>query len=167
MKRFLLALLLLLPLAANGHVEHPVCVDAQKRMVRFAPVPWEMLAMRNTAVAMATTIGPKPFILYDFEEFDRMDELTRDFIFAHECAHHALNDLVNGPAYPMVISRKSMELSADCFAGTTLRRLGEWSFEEVEIALRKNFWEHDISHGSQDERIAKIKSCWDSADVAQ
>ena len=164
----IVAFLLLLPLSVKAHLEAaPSCYDWMGRAVTYAPISWQFLAEQKASTAMATVIGNRPMVLYDYKEFDRLDDLTRYIILAHECAHHQLKHLETGKNYPMLVDRKSMELQADCSASNRTRIAGIWTFAELEAAIRKHFWQHDVEHGDLEERVTKYKTCSNKADVAQ
>jgi hypothetical protein len=88
LSRFLTSFVgLMLAVAASSHAQTPTtisCTDARAQTVRAVQTT-------NGVLAKATTDeGGRPIIQYDARRVDGISPQLQLFVYAHECAHHAL-----------------------------------------------------------------------------
>src|SRR4051794_24812558 len=105
-------LLALLWLAASDPQILAECKDAKG--VKIVVV--EDGSMKSPALAKGSA-GGEPIIQYNPKALTWIHQRTRQFIFAHECAHHALAHLFSPITY-------AKEQQADCWAIQLLHHKG-------------------------------------------
>lgn len=98
--------------AAAQTITYDGCVDAAGLPVRAE------LDEALPAVARSSVEGGQGVIRYNPAEIPRLKPQTRLFLFAHECARHALGQPLRGARSP------ERARAADCWAIATLQRSG-------------------------------------------
>lgn len=101
----LIALLLFTPLAVSA--DPLPCISFSGVPVPYIPNPM----LNNVGVAHTMQNG-QPVIVINPNVVSPLPEFVRQFWYAHECAHHALNPMNNS------------EINADCYAIKALRNYG-------------------------------------------
>lgn len=116
---------LLVVMASPGHAQPPpatiTCSDAGGRPVRAVQVASGMIAKA------ATDRDGRPVIEYDPRPSEGISSQQRLFVYAHECAHHALGH-DTGNAYT-----PAQEQEADCHGIETLMRRAGFTSNDVMI----------------------------------
>jgi hypothetical protein len=108
---------------------------------------------------LATVIGDRPVIYLRPTDLLRFSPPVRRFLLAHECGHHALGQVLAALYYNAPIARDD-ELSADCFAGQQLKRIGrltETEWRDVLDFLRTVPGDPTTYPGPQ--RVSKLLQC--------
>ncbi|MFO0452611.1 MAG: hypothetical protein ACK52I_28820 [Pseudomonadota bacterium] len=100
------------PAAPTGRYSARTCTDAWARPVPYVP---------NNSIpktGLATLVNGQPVVYLKVAELRMLPPVVAEFLYAHECGHHALGQVVAGflglPIGP------EQELAADCFALRTL-----------------------------------------------
>jgi len=124
-RAFALAGGFLLVVAAPSHAQPPpatiMCTDAGAHPVRAVQVTSGMIAKATT------DSDGRPVIEYDPRPIDGVSSQQRLFVYAHECAHHALGHDA-GPTYT-----PAQEQQADCYGIQTLIRRAGFTSHDVVI----------------------------------
>jgi hypothetical protein len=115
--------LLLVVMASPGRAQPApatiTCSDAAGRTVRAVPVASGMIAKA------ATDSDGRPVVEYDPRPVESISAQQRLFVYAHECAHHALGH-DTGTAYTPL-----QEQEADCHGIETLMRRAGFTSNDV------------------------------------
>jgi hypothetical protein len=116
--------------------------------------------LRQPAIAKGDAAG-KPVIAYNPKALAWIHEGTRQFIFAHECAHHALSHLFSAITY-------AKEQQADCWAIKYLHDKGLLEGSELEDIQSDigRITVGDSTHVSSAQRAANLKWCLTELDSA-
>jgi hypothetical protein len=119
---------LMLAVAASSHAQTPTtisCADARAQAVRAVQTT-------NGVLARATTDDRgQPIIQYDARRVDGISPQLQLFVYAHECAHHALGHDTTSPF------TDTQEHDADCRGIDMLtRRLGFTSNDVMLLQAR-------------------------------
>jgi hypothetical protein len=112
---------------ANGQ---PACVD-----IIQVPVPYKANdAIPKSGLATFDQFG-RPVIFIKQSQISTFSPPVRNFLFAHECGHHALGQVRAGVLFGLFIG-PPLELAADCFAMSELRRLNSVDASSIDNILQ-------------------------------
>lgn len=157
-----LLLLAAMPTGARAQLNFGGCVDAAGRPVPHAPNP------QLNDIAMAT-LAPdgSPIIIYNPYVVQQNQGPVARFFYMHECAHHALGQVLRqagGQVNPIPFAN---EQEADCAAIVTLVRSGEFSDAEVTFVQRRlSGSPGDFTHLPGPVRATNLRGCLQSAGVS-
>ena len=147
------------PAAAQAVNGVNVCFDAAGRAVRTIPAP----ANRIHDVARATRDAFGPVVYYDPNVISSMPRPVALFVFAHECGHHALGQIINYnlgvPPVPFVD-----EQAADCYGINQLvtnSLIGEADIDLIQRSFSRNGG--DATHLPGPIRALNLRRCLNSA----
>jgi hypothetical protein len=107
--------------------EFPTCRLSNGDEVVYRAVPTWFLNGNGTALAAAVVGFQGPIIFYDDKLFAKLSPVHRDFILAHECAHHTRGHFgayLSWGSAPAPESTFAREKDADCTAVNSLKRKG-------------------------------------------
>lgn len=125
---------------------------------------FKVMQCSNTDNCFATVIEGQPFIIYDKEFLNRVEQTTRTdwgavSILAHEIGHHANFHTIDGTG-----SRPEKELEADYFSGFWLHEMGA-NLSQSQEAMKHFQGEFVTStHPPQSTRLAAIQKGWNEAE---
>lgn len=126
-----------------------------------------ILLEANVPNAAAATMSGKHYILYNQKFLNLVSKAARTnwtttFIFAHEIAH-----LHKGHLYNTKGNTLAMELEADEFAGSVLRKMNA-TLAETLIAVKVMSDEKDnVTHPGRTKRLAAAERGWRKADTGR
>jgi len=138
--------------SANAQITYDGCVD-----IRGVPVA--SIANYQIQDVANANIAPngQPYIQYNPQVLSWLNEETRLFFFAHECAHHVRGHIL-GTTHPL-----AMEQDADCWAIYTLvqkRLLSRRDLSPIQEDLN-NFSRGDWTHLPGYQRAINLEACLD------
>jgi hypothetical protein len=126
------------------------CIDAKGIAVLWR----EDRGIRDLAQALFDKQG-RPTVEHNPSRMKYLNELTRTFFYAHECAHHALGHLYGA------VQGVDKEQQADCWAVLTLKEngsLGEEGLETIKQDLG-TVARADVNHSAGLRRASNLKWC--------
>lgn len=132
------------------------CKDARGQKVAVE----QDYRLPQPAVAKGNASG-EPIIAYNPRSLLWIHEKTRQFIFAHECAHHQLAHLFGPITY-------AKEQAADCWAIQYLHNKGaldDSDLEDVQSDVGRITMGDDV-HVTSGQRAANLKWCLTDSDSA-
>jgi hypothetical protein len=112
------AVAIAVPAAASAQAVYEGCVDS--RGVSVASVPTGQIG--DVAMAAVDPWTGTPVIFYNPLALSWLAPATRRFLYAHECAHHALGHTITGYTAPVY-----QEQEADCWAARRLADGGSFT----------------------------------------
>jgi hypothetical protein len=123
-----------------------------------APVPTIASTAIND-VAVASVANGRPVILFNPVAIASFSRAMRNFVYMHECGHHALGHIVRatfGMVRPLVD-----EQEADCWAIRTMMQRGMLSSSDLN-SVQETFWQHfrgDWMHLPGPQRAINLRTC--------
>ena len=146
----------------DSHAERVIGQFAQK--MGQVNSKFKVMQCANTDNCFATVIEGQPYIIYDRDFLNRVEETTQTdwgavSILAHEIGHHANFHTIDGTG-----SRPEKEMEADYFSGFWLHEMGA-SLEQSEEAI-KHFQGEFVTttHPPRSQRLMAIENGWRAAD---
>ena len=147
---------------SDSHAERVIGQFAQK--MGQINSKFKVMQCANTDNCFATVIEGQPYIIYDRDFLNRVEETTQTdwgavSILAHEIGHHANFHTIDGTG-----SRPEKEIEADYFSGFWLHEMGA-SLEQSEEAI-KHFQGEFVTttHPPRSQRLMAIENGWKAAD---
>jgi hypothetical protein len=147
---------------SDSHAEKVIGQFAQK--MGQINSKFKVMQCGNTDNCFATVIEGQPYIIYDRDFLNRVEETTQTdwaavSILAHEIGHHANFHTIDGTG-----SRPEKEMEADYFSGFWLHEMGA-SLEQSEEAI-KHFQGEFVTttHPPRSQRLMAIENGWRAAD---
>ncbi|MDZ7900611.1 MAG: hypothetical protein U5N85_21610 [Arcicella sp.] len=147
---------------SDSHAEKVIGQFAQK--MGQVSSKFKVMQCGNTDNCFATVIEGQPYIIYDRDFLNRVEETTQTdwaavSILAHEIGHHANFHTIDGTG-----SRPEKEMEADYFSGFWLHEMGA-SLEQSEEAI-KHFQGEFVTttHPPRSQRLMAIENGWKAAD---
>jgi hypothetical protein len=147
---------------SDSHAERVIGQFAQK--MGQINSKFKVMQCGNTDNCFATVIEGQPYIIYDRDFLNRVEETTQTdwaavSILAHEIGHHANFHTIDGTG-----SRPEKEMEADYFSGFWLHEMGA-SLEQSEEAI-KHFQGEFVTttHPPRSQRLMAIENGWRAAD---
>ena len=147
---------------SDSHAERVIGQFAQK--MGQVNSKFKVLQCANTDNCFATVIEGQPYIIYDRDFLNRVEETTQTdwgavSILAHEIGHHANFHTIDGTG-----SRPEKEIEADYFSGFWLHEMGA-NLEQSEEAI-KHFQGEFVTttHPPRSQRLMAIENGWRAAD---
>ena len=146
----------------DSHAERVIGQFAQK--MGQVNSKFKVMQCANTDNCFATVIEGQPYIIYDRDFLNRVEETTQTdwgavSILAHEIGHHANFHTIDGTG-----SRPEKEMEADYFSGFWLHEMGA-SLDQSEEAI-KHFQGEFVTttHPPRSQRLMAIENGWKAAD---
>jgi hypothetical protein len=147
---------------SDSHAERVIGQFAQK--MGQINSKFKVMQCGNTDNCFATVIEGQPYIIYDRDFLNRVEETTQTdwaavSILAHEIGHHANFHTIDGTG-----SRPEKEMEADYFSGFWLHEMGA-NLEQSEEAI-KHFQGEFVTttHPPRSQRLMAIENGWRAAD---
>lgn len=128
----------------------PDCVDSKGVAVR-----WEESSKIGDLAQATWDKKKRPVVEYNPGKMRFLREVSRNFFYAHECAHHALGHLYGG------VQGVDKEQQADCWAVHRLKqdeKLQEGDLEAIQMDLSK-IGRSDENHSAGVRRAGNLKWC--------
>ncbi len=134
--------------ASGQMITYDGCAD-----FRGVPVASVMNPQHND-VASATYINGQPIIIYNPTVLSSMSRQTRLWMYAHECAHHALAHAIRNIPF-------SQEQEADCWGIRTLTEQGLLDDDDLLVIQRElgRFGPGDWTHLPGRQRAINLRRC--------
>ncbi|MGM0421705.1 MAG: hypothetical protein ACQEQL_01245 [Pseudomonadota bacterium] len=147
--------------------DFPACTDKRSEEVvylRADKVHIHPYVMEAGARYLETNPISKPAIFYEYEFFEELPSVARDFSFAHECYHLSSGDALSAYEYKQkhddYKEREDMmevEDRADCHAAGRLKNEFGYTAKDLEV-LEKAIDSMDSNDHTQ--RMQKIQTCF-------
>lgn len=132
----------------------PMCTD-----IIQMPVPFRTNELVPKSGLATLDEFARPVVFLKQSQVSTFSEPVRNFLYAHECGHHALGQVRAGAMFGVFIG-PPLELAADCFAMRELKRLDLVNAASIGVILKfLSQVPGDPTTFNGPERVRRLQQC--------